>query len=201
MKLSRQTLSLRPTWLVAIALRAMSLEELNLLLCQALKAMQDRYADAFTQLNKAGSLVYAIDPTDLPFILLFSPDTQAPFLRAVYEVNPDEVTATIEGTFIVITRLLEGEADGDALVLSRDLAIRGNSEATYALKGVLVGRELAIKQDMAQIFRRFTLVADKAEDAFKHLEPSVVHVSHCLLVGNYSGERCGYWPQLFRNIF
>ena len=89
---------------------------------------------------------------------------KGPSLTAVRKGNEGSVTAYIRGSFVTLTKLLEGTVDGDALVFSRDLVIEGDTEAVLALRNAVDGGNIAIKQDLASIFGPLSIVATKAAD-------------------------------------
>lgn len=155
---------LSPILLAGIALKAMPLTALNPLLAKAIKVMVKRHRNVFVRLSCLDDATFAIDPTDLPFVFLLRPDLEAPSLMAVRVFDDAAVTASIHGSFTILTELLEGNVDGDALVFSRDLVIEGDTEAVLALRNAVDGGDIHIKQDLASIFGPFSIVATKAAD-------------------------------------
>ena len=158
----RPTLS--PVLLAGLALKAMPLSALNALLSKAMNVMITRHRDVFERLNCLDNATFLIDPTDLPFSFLLRPDLESPSLTAVKTVNPDDVTASIHGSFSDLACLLEGSVDGDALVFSRDLIIEGDTEAVLALRNAVDGGNIQIKEDLASTFGPLSIVASKAAD-------------------------------------
>lgn len=155
---------LSPVLVAGIALKAMPLSVLNPLLEKALQVMINRHRDVFERLRCLENVTFAIDPTDLPFVFILAPDLDAPELKAVYSLEDADVTASIHGSFIALTMLLEGSVDGDALVFSRDLVIEGDTEAVLTLRNAVDGGNIDIKQDLASAFGPLSIVASKAAD-------------------------------------
>ena len=155
---------LSPVLVAGIALKVMPLPVLNPLLGKAMQVMIDRHRDVFERLSCLENVTFAIDPTDLPFVFILDPDIDAPRLKAVYSLDDVDVTASIHGSFAVLTMLLEGSVDGDALVFSRDLVIEGDTEAVLALRNAVDGGNIDIKQDLASAFGPLSIVASKAAD-------------------------------------
>ncbi len=155
---------LSPVLVAGIALKVMPLAALNPLLEKAIQVMLDRHRDVFERLRCLDNVTFAIDPTDLPFVFILAPDINAPRLEAVYSLDDVDVTASIHGSFTVLTMLLEGSVDGDALVFSRDLIIEGDTEAVLALRNAVDGGNIQIKEDLASVFGPLSIVASKAAD-------------------------------------
>ncbi|MGE0697481.1 MAG: SCP2 domain-containing protein [Hyphomicrobiaceae bacterium] len=89
---------------------------------------------------------YVIDPIDVPFALLLSPDPDDLRLSAVPRSDLPPADARISGTFLQLVRLIDGEEDGDAAFFSRELAIAGNTEAVVSLRNAIddMDRSLAV---------------------------------------------------------
>ena len=153
-----------PILMAGIALKAMPLAALNPLLAKAIQVMVVRHRDVFERLSCLKNPTFAIDPTDLPFAFLLKTDLNTPSLTAVHSLDESAVTASIHGSFSVLTKLLEGTVDGDALVFSRDLVIEGDTEAVLALRNAVDGGNIEIKQDLASVFGPLSVVATKAAD-------------------------------------
>ena len=153
---------LSPVLVAGVALKSMPLTALNVILAKAMVVMHSRHRDVFERLSCLENVTFAIDPIDLPFVFLLNPDIEAPNLEAVRSLESHAVSASIHGAFGVLTALLEGEVDGDALVFSRDLVIEGDTEAVLALRNAVDGGDIHIKQDLASIFGPFAAVVEKA---------------------------------------
>lgn len=160
---------LSPVLVAGIALKAIPLSVLNPLLEKALQVMIDRHRDVFERLSCLENVTFAIDPTDMPFVFILAPDLEAPELKAIHSLDDVGVTASIHGSFTVLTMLLEGSVDGDALVFSRDLVIEGDTEAVLTLRNAVDGGNIDIKQDLASAFGPLSVVASKAADGVINL--------------------------------
>ena len=95
---------------------------------------------------------FLIVATELPFALHLRPDPQAPLFRAVPRDPLPAHDARIEGPFMLLLSLVDGETDGDAAFFSRDLVISGNTEAVVSLRNALDDVEGSIAQDTADLF-------------------------------------------------
>ena len=80
---------------------------------------------------------FLIDPTDLPFVLVLSPEVKLPKLRAYRRYENPAHDACIAGKFFILLDMIDGSLDGDALFFSRDLQVSGDTEAVVALRNAL----------------------------------------------------------------
>jgi predicted lipid carrier protein YhbT len=80
---------------------------------------------------------FLIDPTDLPFVLVLSPEVNRPNLRAYRRYEKPAHDAAIAGKFFNLLDMIDGSQDGDALFFSRDLRVSGDTEAVVALRNAL----------------------------------------------------------------
>ncbi|MDO8874807.1 MAG: SCP2 sterol-binding domain-containing protein [Pseudolabrys sp.] len=78
-----------------------------------------------------------VDPIDLPFVLILSPDNNRPTLRAYRRYEKPAHDAGIAGKFFNLLDMIDGSQDGDALFFSRDLRVTGDTEAVVALRNAL----------------------------------------------------------------
>ena len=97
---------------------------------------QDR-PELFARLGAHARKRFLIDPIDLPFVLILSPDNNRPNLRAFRRYENPVHDAGIAGKFFNLLSLIEGSLDGDALFFSRDLRVSGDTEAVVALRNAL----------------------------------------------------------------
>jgi O2-independent ubiquinone biosynthesis accessory factor UbiT len=84
----------------------------------------------------AGS-AYLIEPSDLPIVLRLIPDRRQPVLEPYLRGTAPACDARITGRLRHLIALVSGDADGDALFFSRDLAFSGDTEAVLALRNAL----------------------------------------------------------------
>ena len=90
--------------------------------------------------NRLGGHVgkrFLIDPTDLPFVLLLTPEPERPQLTAHRRSERPAHDAGIAGSFFNLLDLIDGSLDGDALFFSRDLRVSGDTGAVVALRNAL----------------------------------------------------------------
>jgi len=91
----------------------------------------------FARLGPHASKRFLIDPIDLPFVLVLSPDAERPDLKAHRRYENPAHDAGIAGTFFNLLDMIDGSLDGDALFFSRDLRVTGDTEAVVALRNAL----------------------------------------------------------------
>jgi predicted lipid carrier protein YhbT len=93
--------------------------------------------ELFARLGVHASKRFLIDPIDLPFVLVLSPDNNRPALRAYRRHETPAHDAAIAGKFFILLDMIDGLQDGDALFFSRDLRVTGDTEAIVALRNAL----------------------------------------------------------------
>jgi predicted lipid carrier protein YhbT len=93
--------------------------------------------ELFARLGSHARKRFLIDPTDLPFVLILSPDNNRPTLRAYRRYENPVHDAGIAGKFFNLLDMIDGTLDGDALFFSRDLRVTGDTEAVVALRNAL----------------------------------------------------------------
>jgi predicted lipid carrier protein YhbT len=91
----------------------------------------------FSRLGPHASKRFLIDPIDLPFVLVLSPDEKRPTMRAYRRYENPAHDAGIAGTFFNLLDMIDGSLDGDALFFTRDLQVSGDTEAVVALRNAL----------------------------------------------------------------
>ena len=93
--------------------------------------------ELFARLGVHARKRFLIDPTDLPFVLVLSPDNNRPQLRAYRRYEKPAHDAAIAGKFFILLDMIDGTLDGDALFFTRDLRVSGDTEAVVALRNAL----------------------------------------------------------------
>ena len=93
--------------------------------------------ELFARLGVHTGKRFLIDPIDLPFVLVLTPDVQRPRLKAHRRNEDPAHEAGIAGTFFNLLDMIDGVLDGDALFFSRDLQVSGDTEAVVALRNAL----------------------------------------------------------------
>lgn len=93
--------------------------------------------ELFARLGVHAQKRFLVDPIDLPFVLILSPDNNRPTLRAYRRYEKPVHDAGIAGKFLNLLDMIDGSQDGDALFFSRDLRVTGDTEAVVALRNAL----------------------------------------------------------------
>jgi predicted lipid carrier protein YhbT len=93
--------------------------------------------ELFARLGPHAGKRFLIDPTDLPFVLVLTPDAARPSLTAHRRYERAAHDAGIAGSFFNLLDMIDGSLDGDALFFSRDLRVSGDTEAVVALRNAL----------------------------------------------------------------
>jgi O2-independent ubiquinone biosynthesis accessory factor UbiT len=93
--------------------------------------------ELFARLGAHARKRFLIDPIDLPFVLVLSPDNSRPQLRAYRRYEKPTHDAAIAGKFFNLLDMIDGSQDGDALFFTRDLRVSGDTEAVVALRNAL----------------------------------------------------------------
>ena len=93
--------------------------------------------ELFARLGPHAGKRFLIDPTDLPFVLVLTPQADRPGLTAHRRHERVAHAAAIAGTFFNLLDMIDGSLDGDALFFSRDLKVSGDTEAVVALRNAL----------------------------------------------------------------
>lgn len=108
--------------------------------------------ELFNRLGLHKDKRYLIDPLNMPFVFLLSPDSQKPELRAYRRPVKIAYDSRIAGTFLTLLDMVDGRLDGDALFFTRDLIIEGDTEAVVVLRNALDDLEGSIADDIAATF-------------------------------------------------
>jgi predicted lipid carrier protein YhbT len=93
--------------------------------------------ELFNRLGEHAGKRFLIDPIDLPFVLLLTPEPERPQLTAHRRSERPAHDAGIAGSFFNLLDLIDGSLDGDALFFSRDLRVSGDTGAVVALRNAL----------------------------------------------------------------
>jgi predicted lipid carrier protein YhbT len=93
--------------------------------------------ELFDRLGPHAGKRFLIDPTDLPFVLVLTPEREAPRLTAWRRHVRPAHEAAIAGSFFTLLDMIDGTLDGDAMFFSRDLTVSGDTEAVVALRNAL----------------------------------------------------------------
>lgn len=93
--------------------------------------------ELFNRLGPHAGKRFLIDPIDLPFVLVLTPQPERPHMSAHRRYERPAHDAAIAGTFFNLLDMIDGSLDGDALFFSRDLQVSGDTEAVVALRNAL----------------------------------------------------------------
>lgn len=93
--------------------------------------------ELFNRLGPHAGKRFLIDPIDFPFVLVLTPEREAPLLTAHRRHERPAHDAAIAGTFMTLLDMIDGSLDGDAMFFSRDLKVSGDTEAVVALRNAL----------------------------------------------------------------
>jgi predicted lipid carrier protein YhbT len=93
--------------------------------------------ELFARLGPHAGKRFLIDPIDLPFVLVLTPEARHPRLQAYRRYETPAHDAGIAGTFFNLLDMIDGSLDGDALFFTRDLRVSGDTEAVVALRNAL----------------------------------------------------------------
>lgn len=123
--------------IVAWAMRPLPLLPLEVALRRLLAGILARHPDLVGRLRGMERRRIAVEPDDLPFIVVLEPQESTMSLRVVRSLDATQVHARIRGPLLVLVGLVDGDYDGDALFFSRDLVVEGDIEAVLALRNAI----------------------------------------------------------------
>lgn len=132
--------------------RAVPLVLLQPLLDRIVRRVAARHPELFDRLGPYRTALYVIDPVDMPFALLLGPNPDRLIFRAAPRQALPPHQARIAGRFLTLLRIIDAEADGDALFFSRDLDVTGDTEAVVRLRNALDDVDGSITEEVAGLF-------------------------------------------------
>ncbi len=106
----------------------------------------------FTRLGDSALRRFLVDVEELPFVLLLQPNPAEPRFTAHHRHRVPAHDVRIAGTFEALFRLLDSEADSDALFFSREIVVEGDTEAIVALRNAIDDLEGPLTEDIAAAF-------------------------------------------------
>ncbi len=133
-------------------------------LSRLIQMLTRRHPGLFDRLGSYGNSSYLIDPVDLPFALLLSPDVQNPTLTPHDRGNLPPYDAAIHGSIAGFVALVNGKEDGDALFFSRDLRIEGDTEAVLALRNAVDDMEIDLVEEIGEMLGPLAMPARFVRD-------------------------------------
>lgn len=100
------------------------------------------------RLAAIGDAVLAVDPVDLPGVLLI--ETRAGRLRArlAPALPARGVDAVVRAPVRLLVDLVEGRVDGDAAFFGRELRVEGRSDIVVAFRNALEDAEIVLARDL-----------------------------------------------------
>jgi predicted lipid carrier protein YhbT len=131
--------------------------------------------ELFARLGVHARKQFLIDPIDLPFVLVLSPDNSRPQLRAYRRYEKPAHDAVIAGKFFNLLDMIDGALDGDALFFSRDLRVGGDTEAVVALRNALDDFEGSALDSVVGSFGPLAKPAAFAVSALRAMQTSHRH--------------------------
>jgi predicted lipid carrier protein YhbT len=131
--------------------------------------------ELFARLGPHARKRFLIDPTDLPFVLILSPDNSRPQLRAYRRYEQPAHDAVIAGKFMILLDMIDGTLDGDALFFTRDLRVNGDTEAVVALRNALDDFEGSALDSVVGSFGPLAKPAALAVSALRSFQASHRH--------------------------
>lgn len=122
------------------------------LLGHVVASISKRHPELFARLGFSCRKSFLIDPSNLPFVLLLKPSQIAPQLVAYGRGQDIGHDVHISGSFLTLLKLINGEADSDALFFNRNLKATGDTEAIVALRNALDDMDGTLASDVAASF-------------------------------------------------
>lgn len=132
---------------LARAIKGLPLAPLSLSLTAYARWVAAKHQSMFRRLGAFGDASFALDPTDLPFVITLAPRGGDP--KVTVSRKPGAVDARIAGPMAALLGLVNGAYDGDALFFSRDLVIEGDTSAALALRNAVDDAELDLAGEIA----------------------------------------------------
>lgn len=121
----------------ALLLTSVPLALLQPILNRIARHVAQSRPELFDRLGPHSGKRFLIDPVDLPFVLVLTPEPDLPHLSAHRRYERPAHDAAIAGSFFNLLDMIDGSLDGDALFFSRDLKVSGDTEAVVALRNAL----------------------------------------------------------------
>jgi predicted lipid carrier protein YhbT len=112
-----------------------------------MKLVADR-PESFGRMAPYASVVFLIEPTDLPIQFRIQFDSPTPI---VCQRRPAACAwdARIAGPISSLVAMANGALDGDALFFSRDITIEGNTDAILAMRNAVDAAEINLPYEIA----------------------------------------------------
>jgi O2-independent ubiquinone biosynthesis accessory factor UbiT len=153
---SNMTPPLTPVLFAGMVLTPVPPAVLQPALNAAMAITRRKHPDIFERMEGYGDPVFLVDPIDLPYVFILTPDQQSPKLVIAREHSTEDVDAVIRGPLLALIDMLEGRIDGDAMFFSRDLVIEGDTEVVVALRNAVDGAEINLMEGVMALFGPFS---------------------------------------------
>ena len=121
---------------------------LQFILTRMVKGIAKRRPEFFARLGPHIYSSYAIDVTELPFVLLLKPNPQKPEMTTHRRSEKIASDASIAGPFMDLFKVLDGRGDSDAMFFSGNLKVSGNTEAAVCLRYALDDLDGSVIEDL-----------------------------------------------------
>ncbi|MBL8903195.1 MAG: SCP2 sterol-binding domain-containing protein [Rhizobiales bacterium] len=121
---------------------------LQFILSRMVKGITQRRPEFFARLGPHIGSSYALDVTELPFVLLLKPNPQKPEMTAHRRSEKIASDASISGPFMDLFKVLDGRGDSDAMFFSGNIKVSGNTEAAVCLRYALDDLEGSVIEDL-----------------------------------------------------
>jgi predicted lipid carrier protein YhbT len=112
------------------------------LLSFSLRSLARRRPQLFDRLGEHRRASYRIDPSDLAFCFVVTPDGEMSLVRVIGRNDAAAADVVIRGPILMLLGLLDGTLDGDALFFHRVISVSGRTEAVVALRNAIEDAEL-----------------------------------------------------------
>ncbi len=116
-----------------------------------IRELSFRHPALFERLGGYGRKMFLIDPVDMPVVLQLVPDAFDPKLVPFARKDKPDCDAVISGAFMSLVRLVSGKVDGDALFFSRELEIKGDTEAVLALRNAIDDMDIDLVEEIEDL--------------------------------------------------
>lgn len=131
--------------------------------------------ELFARLGSYASKRFLIDPIDLPFAFVLTPEPDRPKMTAYRRYENPVHDAAISGRFMDLLGMIDGSLDGDALFFTRDLRVSGDTEAVVALRNALDDFEGSALDNVLEAFGPFARPAALALSTLRSLQSRPRH--------------------------
>lgn len=136
---------------ISRAIRFLPLMPLSISLSVFSKRVARQHSALFSRLGEYDRANFTLDPTDLPFVIDFSPNGGDPQVRLRRGAGMGASDVRIAGPLAALLGLVHGAFDGDALFFSRDLMIEGDTGAALALRNTIDDAELDLAKEIKEM--------------------------------------------------